>query len=73
MAFVAVEFPPHSDEWTFFIAAIVLLVGPVLAERLGLPGLCWDRSRRTLVGPFVLDWIARVGIVESLGALGRCT
>jgi Na+:H+ antiporter len=67
---LAVEFPPHSAEWTFFIAALVLLLGPVIAERLGLPGLVGVILGGMLVGPFVLDWVAREGIVESLGALG---
>jgi Kef-type K+ transport system membrane component KefB len=48
----------------------VLLVGPVLAERLNLPGLVGIVLGGTLVGPFVLDWVQRVGIVEALGALG---
>ena len=67
---VAVEFPPHSAEWTFFIAAVVLLAGPLIAERLRLPGLVGIILGGTLVGPFVLDWVAREGIVEALGALG---
>jgi Kef-type K+ transport system membrane component KefB len=68
--FVAVDFPPHSSEWTFFVAALVLLAGPILAERLRLPGIVGIVLGGTLVGPFVLDWVAREGIVESLGALG---
>jgi Kef-type K+ transport system membrane component KefB len=68
--FVAVDFPPDSSEWTFFVAALVLLVGPVIAERFHLPGLVGIVLGGTLVGPFVLDWVAREGIVESLGELG---
>ena len=67
---VAVDFPPESAEWTFFIAAVVLLAGPVLAERVRLPGLVGIVLGGTLVGPFVLDWVEREGIVESLGELG---
>jgi len=67
---LAVEFPPHSAEWTFFIAAVVLLAGPVVAERLRLPGLVGIVIGGTIVGPFVLDWIEREGIVASLGELG---
>ena len=67
---LAVEFPPHSAEWTFFIAALVLLVGPVIAERCRLPGLVGIVLGGMLVGPFVLDLIPREGVVESLGALG---
>ena len=67
---LAVEFPPGSAEWTFFVAAVVLLAGPVLAERVRLPGLVGIVIGGTIVGPFVLDWIEREGIVESLGQLG---
>jgi Kef-type K+ transport system membrane component KefB len=70
VSLVALEFPPHSAEWTFFIAALVLLLGPVVAERLRLPGLVGIVLGGTLVGPFVLDWIEQEGIVEALGELG---
>ena len=64
------DFPPRSAEWTFFVAALVLLLGPLVAARLRLPGLVGIVLGGTLVGPFVLDWIAREGIVEALGELG---
>ncbi len=67
---LAVEFPPVSAEWTFFVAAVVLLAGPVVAERFRLPGLVGIVLGGMLVGPFVLDWIHREGVVESLGELG---
>ena len=67
---LAVEFPPESAEWTFFIAALVLLVGPIVVERLGLPGIVGIVLGGTIVGPFVLDWITREGLVEALGQLG---
>ena len=67
---LAVEFPPASAEWTFFVAAVVLLAGPVVAERFRLPGLVGIVLGGMLVGPFVLDWIHREGVVESLGELG---
>ena len=70
MPFLAVEFPPASAEWTFFVAALVLLLGPVLAERVRLPGLVGVVLGGALVGPFVLDWVEREGIVESIGELG---
>ena len=70
MPFVAVDFPPDSAEWTFFVAAVVLLLGPLLAERLRLPGLVGIVLGGTLVGPFVLDWVEREGVVEALGSLG---
>jgi Kef-type K+ transport system membrane component KefB len=67
---LAVDFPPESAEWTFFVAAIVLLAGPVLAERLRLPGLVGIVLGGAIVGPYVLDWVERDGVVESLGQLG---
>ncbi len=67
---IAVEFPPESAEWTFFVAALVLLVGPIVVERLGLPGIVGIVLGGTLVGPFVLDWITREGLVDALGQLG---
>jgi Kef-type K+ transport system membrane component KefB len=67
---LAIEFPPESAEWTFFVAAVVLLAAPVLAERLRLPGLVGIVLGGTLVGPFVLGWVEREGLVASLGELG---
>jgi Na+:H+ antiporter len=67
---LGVEFPPESAEWTFFVAAVVLLAGPVVAERFRLPGLVGIVLGGMLVGPFVLDWVHREGVVESLGELG---
>ena len=61
---------PSSVEWTFFVATLVLLVGPIVAERFRLPGIVGVVLGGLLVGPFVLDWIQRDGIVESLGDLG---
>ncbi len=70
MLLLAVEFPPASAEWTFFVAAAVILLGPLLVERIGLPGIIGVILGGLLVGPFVLGWVERVGVVESLGQLG---
>ena len=70
MSLLAFDFPPESAEWTFFVAAVVLLAAPLLAERLRLPGIVGVLLGGTLVGPFVLDWVTRAGVVASLGALG---
>ena len=67
---LAIEFPPTSAEWTFFVAAVVILVGPLLFERLGFPGIVGVILGGLLVGPHVLGWIEREGVVESLGDLG---
>jgi Sodium/hydrogen exchanger family len=68
--FLAVEFPPTSAEWTFFVATFVFLVGPLVVERIGLPGIVGVILGGLIVGPFALGWIERDGVVESLGDLG---
>lgn len=67
---LGIEFPPTSAEWTFFVAAVVILVGPLLVERIGLPGIVGVMLGGLLVGPFVLAWVERQGVVEELGQLG---
>jgi len=67
---LGIEFPPTSAEWTFFVAAVVILVGPLLVERIGLPGIVGVILGGLLVGPFVLGWVERQGVVEDLGQLG---
>ena len=47
-----------------------MLAGPIVAERFRLPGLVGVVLGGTLVGPFVLDWVPREGIIDALGALG---
>jgi Kef-type K+ transport system membrane component KefB len=51
---LALEFPQTSAEWTFFVAFAVILVGPLIFERLGFPGIVGVLLGGLLVGPFVL-------------------
>lgn len=51
---LAIEFPPTSAEWTFFVAAAVILLGPLFVERIGLPGIIGVILGGLLVGPFAL-------------------
>ena len=67
---LAFDFPPTSAEWVFFVSFSVILLGPLLFERLGFPGIIGVIVGGLLVGPGVLDWIQREGAVESLGDLG---
>jgi Kef-type K+ transport system membrane component KefB len=67
---LALEFPPTSAEWVFFVSFSVILLGPLLFERLGFPGIIGVILGGLLVGPGVLDWVQREGAVESLGDLG---
>lgn len=67
---LAIDFPPHSAEWVFFVSFAVILVGPLLFERIGFPGIVGVIVGGLVVGPGVLGWIEREGAVESLGDLG---
>jgi Kef-type K+ transport system membrane component KefB len=67
---LGVEFPPDSAEWVFFVSFAVILLGPLIFERLGFPGIVGVILGGLLVGPGVLDWVQRAGVVESLGDLG---
>ena len=67
---LALDFPPTSAEWIFFVAFAVILVGPLLFERIGFPGIVGVIIGGLLIGPGVLDWVPREGVVESLGDLG---
>ena len=67
---LAIDFPPDSAEWVFFVSFAVILLGPLLFERLGFPGIIGVILGGLLVGPGVLDWVQREGVVESLGDLG---
>lgn len=64
---LGIELPPTSAEWTFFVAFAVILHGPLLVGRFGLPGIVGVILGGLLVGPFVLGWVERQGATESLG------
>ena len=65
-----VAFPPHTPDWTFLVIFGVVLIAPLFAERARLPGLVGLVLGGLLVGPNVLDWVPRAGLVEDLGQLG---
>ncbi|MGD9571467.1 MAG: cation:proton antiporter [Thermoleophilia bacterium] len=68
-----IDFPPAGAEWTFFVCALVILIGPVLAQRMRLPGMVGVVLGGLVIGPNVLDWVPREGIVEGVGQLGLLT
>ena len=67
---IASGFPPTTAEWSFLVVFAVVLVAPLVAEKLRLPGLVGLVLGGLLVGPTVLDWVPRDGLVEELGQLG---
>lgn len=67
---VNLDFPPDGAEWTFFVCTLVILVGPLVAQRVRLPGMVGIILAGVAIGPNVLDWVPREGTVESIGQLG---
>ena len=59
-----------SIEVTFLVLLIVVIFGPVIAERFRIPGIVGLIFGGALFGPFVLDWLPADGLVTALGAIG---
>ncbi|MCI0679233.1 MAG: cation:proton antiporter [Actinobacteria bacterium] len=60
----------YTVESGLLILALAVLVGPLLAERLKIPGLVGLIFIGTFLGPFALDWIRPNGLVATVGAAG---
>jgi Kef-type K+ transport system membrane component KefB len=62
---------PEGPEWELLIAAVVVLIGPLIVERLRIPGLVGLLFGGMVVGPNVLGLTdPQGGIVSQLGAIG---
>ena len=59
-----------SVEFTLLILLVVILAGPLIAERFRIPGMLGLIFFGMIFGPFVLDWLGRAGLVSDLGAIG---
>ena len=57
-------------EATFLVLLVVIIFGPVLAERVNVPGIIGLIFGGMLFGPFVIDWLEVDGLVNDLGAVG---
>lgn len=57
-------------EATFLVLLVVIIFGPVLAERVNVPGIIGLIFGGMLFGPFVIDWLEVDGLVTDLGAVG---
>jgi hypothetical protein len=60
----------NSVEATLLILLAIIIAGPGIAERLGMPRLIGLIFLGMLVGPFVLGWIPLDGLVSDLGDIG---
>lgn len=59
-----------SVEFTLLILLLIIVFGPVVAERFKIPGLVGLIAGGMLAGPFVLGWLVADGLVTELGAIG---
>ena len=59
-----------SVEATIAIVFGVVALGPIIAERLRIPGLVGLIAGGVIFGPFVVGWLDADGLVGSLGAIG---
>lgn len=60
----------YSVESGLLLLALCVLIGPVLAERLRVPGLVGLIAMGTVLGPNVLEWLRVGGFVATVGAAG---
>ena len=59
-----------SVEATLLILLLVIVFGPILSERFGIPGIVGLIAGGMLFGPFVVGWLEAGGLVADLGAIG---
>lgn len=59
-----------SVELALLVLTVLVLLGPLLAERVRIPGLVGLIFLGTVFGPYVLDWLRPGGLVATIGAIG---
>lgn len=59
-----------SLELSLLILLLVILAGPIIAERFKIPGLIGLIFFGMFVGPFMLGWLRPIGIAAALGDIG---
>ena len=60
----------QTVEVTLLILLLIIVFGPVIAERFRIPGIIGLIFGGMIVGPFVLGWVGSTGLVSDLGAIG---
>lgn len=60
----------NSTEFELLVLMAIIVAGPIVAERLRIPGLVGLIAGGVLVGPFVLGWVGRFSLVAELGSVG---
>ncbi len=59
-----------SVEATIAVLFAVVVLGPIVAERLRIPGIVGLIAGGMIFGPFVIGWLESGGLVADLGAIG---
>lgn len=59
-----------SVEAGLLLLGVTILLGPLVAERLRIPGLVGLIAMGTVFGPYVLDWIRPSAFIAAVGATG---
>ncbi len=59
-----------SVEATIAVLLIVVVLGPIVAERLRIPGIVGLIAGGMIFGPFVIGWLESGGLVDDLGSIG---
>ena len=59
-----------SVEATIAVLFAVVVLGPIVAERLRIPGIVGLIAGGMIFGPFVIGWLGSGGLVDDLGSIG---
>ncbi len=59
-----------SVEATLLILLVIIVFGPIVAERFRFPGIVGLIFGGMIAGPFVLGWVGTDSLVADLGAIG---
>lgn len=70
MPFQLPEVPITDAGWLFAVIMALILVVPLLAERMRVPGIVGLVLAGTAVGPTGLGLVERAGLIETLGTVG---
>lgn len=60
----------QTVEFGLLVLAVLILTGPIIAERLRIPGLVGLIALGVAFGPFVFGWVRADGMVAVVGAIG---
>ena len=61
---------PEGPAWFFLVLAVVIIVAPLAAERVGLPGIIGLLAAGFLIGPNALDAVHSTDSLQGLGQVG---